>query len=201
MIRVNLIGTSRKKPVKAKANIAVPTSVMPLILLLIVLGALAGGYLWYRSLDQQLKDLDSQIAAAQLLKQQLDDVIKTNQINETRKKSLENRIAVIEGLKRNQVNPVLALDVLSEAVERTKYVWLSQLDQNNATLSMAGTGTSLIAIADFVANLENSGYFRNPELANATDTAGNYTFSLKCDFAAPSTQTVKPPAAGTGGGQ
>jgi type IV pilus assembly protein PilN len=201
MIRVNLIGTSPKKALKAKSKIAVPNSMMPVVLLLIVLGALAGGYLWYASLDQQIKDLDSQIAAAQALKQSFDDVIKTNQVYESRKKNLENRIAVIEGLKRNQVNPVQALDVLSEAIERTRYVWLSQLDQNDAVLSMAGTGTSLIAIADFVANLEHSGYFRHPELANATDSAGNFTFSLKCEFAAPTPKTAAPPAAGAEGGK
>ena len=84
------------------------------------------------------------------------------------------------------MNPIVALDFLSEAVERTKFVWLSQLDQNNAMLSMTGIGTSVNAIADFFTNLENTHYFRNPELAHATDAAGNFTFSLKCEFAPPS---------------
>jgi hypothetical protein len=50
---------------------------------------------------------------------------------------------------------------------------------------MAGTGTSVNAIADFVSNLEGTGYFKNINLQNAQDSAGNYTFSMTCEFALP----------------
>jgi Tfp pilus assembly protein PilN len=148
--------------------------------------------MWYSSLTTENANLDATIGTLQAQKAALDAVIKENAIYEARKKALENRIKVIEGLKRNQVNPIIALDVLSEAIERTKFVWLTQLDQNNAILSMNGIGTSVNAIADFVTYLESTNYFRNPELAHATDSAGNFTFSLKCEFAPPS---KTPPAA------
>ena len=189
MIKVNLVGTSRKKTAKTKSTIAVPATAMPFVLGLIVVAAGVGGYLWYASLSGQTHDLDSKISALQAQKTSLDAVIKQNQIYEGRKKALESRIKVIEALKRNQVNPVLAMDVLSDAIEKTQYVWLSQLDQRDAVLSMSGTGTSLNAIADFYANLENTGYFHSLDLANATDSAGNFTFSLKCEFKAPSPKT------------
>ena len=41
------------------------------------------------------------------------------------------------------------------------------------------------AIADFYSSLETTGYFHNIDLANAQDSAGNYTFSLKCEFSPP----------------
>ena len=197
MIKVNLIGETRKKSSSsaARITIAMPKNVMPLVLGLVVAGAVLGGYFWYSSLSGSLAQLDREIASAQAQKAALDAVIKQDQVYETRKKTLETRIKVVEGLKRNQVNPVLAMDVLSDAIDQTQFVWLSNLDQNNATLSMSGTGTSLNAIADFVANLERSGYFRNPDLANATDSAGNFVFSLKCEFAPPGTS----PAATSGG--
>ena len=188
MIKVNLVGAAAKrKPVKVGGpKLEVPTNVLSIVLFLIVVGTAVGGYMWYSSLSTQNAELDSTISNLQAQKAALDAVIKENAIYEARKKALENRIRVIEGLKRNQVNPLVALDVLSEAVERTKFVWLTQLDQNNATLSMNGIGTSVNAIADFVTYLENTHYFRNPELAHATDSAGNFTFSLKCEFAPPS---------------
>jgi Tfp pilus assembly protein PilN len=199
MIKVNLIGTSRKKIAKGgAAKAAVPTNAMPLVLALIVIGTIAGGYLWYSSLTAQSADLDQKIASAQAQKAALDAVIKTNAVYESRKKALENRIRVIEGLKKNQVNPIVALDVLSEAIQRTQYVWLSQLDQSNSILSMSGIGTSVNAIADFVTNLENSRQFRNIDLNHATDSAGNFTFSLKCEFAPPANAPA--PAAATSGG-
>jgi Tfp pilus assembly protein PilN len=193
MIKVNLVGTTKRKPVKisgAGPRIEVPTNVLPIILFLIVVGTAVGGYMWYSSLSTQNATLDATIGNLQAQKAALDAVIKENAIYEARKKALENRIKVIEGLKRNQVNPIIALDVLSEAIERTKFVWLTQLDQNNATLSMNGVGTSVNAIADFVTYLEGTHYFRNPELAHATDSAGNFTFSLKCEFAPPANTPV-----------
>jgi len=198
MIKVNLIGASRKKAArKASTKIVMPTSMLPILLLLIVVGTVAGGYWWYSSLTAKTAQVDADIAAAQALKASLDVVIKTNQIYEGRKKTLESRIQIVEGLKRNKVNPVRALDVLSEAIERTQYVWLSQLDQNNAILSMAGVGTSLSAISDFVQNLESSGYFRNTDFNNATDASGNFSFSLKCEFAPPAATA---PTTAPGGG-
>lgn len=207
MIKVNLAGTSRQKSVKSGMKMSgmkismptMPTSVTPVVLLLIVLGSALGGYWWYSDLTSRDAELDSSIQQAQAQKTALDNVIKQDQIYEARKKALENRVNVIDGLQRNQVSPVVALDVLSDAINRTQYVWLSNLDQNNAVLTMAGVGTSLLAIADFYTNLERTGYFRNIDIANATDSSGNFTFSLKCEFAPPRAPVIETPPSPVGG--
>jgi type IV pilus assembly protein PilN len=186
MIKVNLVGVTRKKP-KAAFKIALPSSSTPIFLILIVLGSAAFGYSWYAGLTGESARLDTEIQAAQTRKAQLDAIIKQDQIYETRKKMLENRVKIIEGLQKNQVSPVVALDVLSRAVDRTQYVWLSTLDQTNAVFTMNGTGTSLLAIADFYSNLQATGYFKNIDVSNAQDTSGNFTFALKCEFSPPST--------------
>jgi Tfp pilus assembly protein PilN len=186
MIKVNLVGTAaRKKTAKAGMKIAMPASMTPIILLLIVIGSAAGGYWWYSGLTGQSQTLDSQIREATARKAALEAVIKQDQVYEARKKALENRVKIIEGLQRNQVSPVLALDILSDAVDKTQYVWLSSLDQNNAIFSMNGIGTSLIAIADFYTNLQATGYFKNIDVTNAQDAQGNFTFSLRCEFSPP----------------
>src|SRR5215831_15336444 len=182
MIRVNLVGAGRKKA-KAGAKIALPAT--PIFLILIALGFAAAGYLWYSDLNNQVADLDTKIKQAQAQKTALEKVIQADSIYQSRKKDLENRVKIIENLQKNQVSPVRALDELSEAVDRTQYVWLSNLDQNNAILTMSGTGTSLNAIADFYSNLTSTGYFKNIDVSNAQDTNGNYTFSLRCEFAPP----------------
>lgn len=184
MIKVNLIGASRKK-VKAGAKLAMPSSATPIVLLVIVLGSAAFGYWWYSQVTGESAKLDADIKTAEARKAQLEAVINQDKIYEARKKALENRVKVIENLQKNQVSPVMALDVLSEAVDRTQYVWLNTLDQNNAVFTMSGLGTSLIAIADFYTNLQATGYFKNIDVSNATDSAGNFTFALKCEFAPP----------------
>lgn len=197
MIKVNLIGASRKKAKKG-IKLPIPTGGMPILLILIVLGSAAYGYWWYTTVAGESARLDTEIQAAQARKAQLDEVIKQDQVFEARKKALENRVKVIEGLQRNQVSPVVALDVLSRAIDRTEYVWLSTLDQNNAVLTMSGLGTSLLAIADFYSNLQATGYFKNIDVSNAQDSSGNFTFALKCEFSPPRLPAA-PPAAPTGG--
>ena len=182
MIRVNLRG--HKQP-KSAAKFVSPKNYTPVVLLAVALGFAGYGYWWYSSLTNQVADLDNQIKQAQ--KAGLDNVIKQDQIYEARKKALENRVKVIEGLQRNQVSPVMALDQLREAVQRTQFVWLSNLDQNNAILTMNGVGTSLNAIADFYTNLTATGYFKNIDVSNAQDSAGNFVFSLKAEFSPPRT--------------
>ena len=186
MIRVNLIGASRKKA-KAQFKLPLPSSSTPIALLLIVLGSAVFGYSWYSGLAAESARLDVEIQAAQARKAQLDAVIKQDQIYEARKKMLENRVNIIEGLQKNQVSPVVALDVLSRAIDKTQYVWLSSLDQSNAVFNMSGMSTSLLAIADLYSNLQATGYFKNIDVSNAQDSSGNFTFALKCEFAPPST--------------
>ncbi len=198
MIKVNLIGAGRKKA-KGGVKFAMPATFTPILLVVIALGFGVAGFLWYSSLNQQITDLDSKIKAAQAQKAALDKVIQADQVFEGRKKALENRVKVISDLQRNQLSPVLALDQLSEAVDRTKYVWLSNLDQNQAILSMSGTGTSLDAIADFYTNLTSTGYFKNIDVSNAQDTNGNYTFQLRCEFAPPRPASAPAQTAAAGG--
>jgi len=186
MIRVNLSGAPNKKSGKATAaSVAGPSRALPLFLILIVIGSGAGGFWWYTSLNAQLKSVNQQIAQATAERDRLAAIIKQDQVYEGRKKMLEARIKIIQGLKRNQVSPVRSLDILDDAIDRTKFVWLHSLEQSNAVFSMAGTGTSVNAIADFVTNLEATGYFKNINLQNAQDASGNYNFNMTCEFALP----------------
>jgi Tfp pilus assembly protein PilN len=186
MIRVNLSGAPTKKSGRGSApSVVVPSRALPLFLILIVIGFAGGGFWWYTSLNSELESVNHQIAQATSERDRLATIIKQDQIYEGRKKMLEARIKIIQGLKRNQVSPVRSLDILDDAIDRTKFVWLHSLEQNNAVFTVAGTGTSVNAIADFVTNLEATGYFKNINLQNAQDASGNYNFSMTCEFALP----------------
>jgi len=192
MIKVNLVGAGRKKKPKAGVKIALPASFTPVLLILIVLGAAGGGYWWYAKTVATLADLDTKKAAAEKQKAALEAVIKADQVFEARKKSLENRVKIIESLQKNQVSPVVALDELAEAVDKTRWVWLSSLDQKEAVVNLSGTATSLNAIADFSSNLMGTGYFKSVDPGSTqVDNNGNWAFTIKCEFSPP-----RPPAAG-----
>ena len=109
MIKINLAGNTRKKPAQVATKIA-PMSLTSLISIVIVLGSVGGGYWKYMDLSGRSKDLDTKIRDAEAEKARLEAVIKADQVYETRKKILEARVKVIEGLQKNQASPVLALD-------------------------------------------------------------------------------------------
>jgi Tfp pilus assembly protein PilN len=192
MIKVNLIGTGTKKQTRTAVKVSVPVGAMPVVLLLIVLGFAGSGYWWHSTLSAQSSNLDAQIGMLEARKAALEAVIKLDQVFEARKKMLETRVKVVEGLQKNQVSPVVALDQLAEAVEKTQFVWLSSLDQNDRMLSMSGVGTSLNAIADFYTNLNATGYFKNVDLGPSQESSGNFTFSLKCEFSPPRNVVTNP---------
>ena len=201
MIKVNLVGAGRKKkasvaPVGMKITMPAP-NFTPVLLILIVLATAGGGYWWYAKTASTLADLDKKKADAEKEKAALEAVIKADQVFETRKKALENRVKIIENLQKNQVSPVMALDELAEAVERTKWVWLSNLDQRDGVLNMSGTATSLNAIADFSSNLNATGYFKNVDPGSTqVNSEGNWAFTIRCDFSPPRPAAAQPTAGG-----
>jgi hypothetical protein len=71
MIKVNLVGIGRKKPVKTGSKIGLPASFTPILLLLIILGFAGGGYKWFSDLTAQNADLDSQIQGLEARKTSL----------------------------------------------------------------------------------------------------------------------------------
>src|SRR5438552_17241883 len=120
MIKVNLVGTGTKKKEKRGMGVAMPASFTPVVLILIILGSAAGGYWWYADLTNQSLALDDSIRSLEATKKTFEATIKADELAEARKKLLDNKINIIKGLQNNQVSPVLALDQLAEAVEKTQ---------------------------------------------------------------------------------
>jgi Tfp pilus assembly protein PilN len=187
MIRVNLAGTSNKKGGRSAAKAAGPSNLLPAVHVLIMVGTLVGGYLWYSQLNTQSTDLAQKITAKEAEQKKLEEIIKQDSIYEGMKVELERRIKIIEDLRKSQVSPVVMLDRLVDSVDRTRFVWLGSFTQSNSTVSMVGTATSLEALATFYANLQDSGYFHNINLQKFEDSrGGNVAFNLTSEFAPPS---------------
>jgi type IV pilus assembly protein PilN len=194
MIKVNLSGRQKKTAAKAPGVAKParrPSNMMPLLHLVVVVGTAVAGYLWHSDLTSQSAQLSIRIGALQDEEKKLDGIIKQLKTYETRKIALEKRVQLIEDLRKNQLSPVVVLDALDDAIDRTRYVWLSNLSQNNTTISVAGVVTSVETLSDFVANLKSTGYFRDINLARFDDARGNYTFTLTCEFSPPSLRVAE----------
>jgi type IV pilus assembly protein PilN len=79
---------------------------------------------------------------------------------EQRRAQLEQRVALIEQLRKEQTGPVHMLDEISRALPPT--VWLTELKQteNANEVLIEGRGTTVTGLPDFVANLEASGHVK-----------------------------------------
>lgn len=168
MIRINLLGTERAR-VRTRTGISEAQKITFGCLLIMLLTA---GYIGYRfwSIGQESTRLEQELVAAEQEAQRLRGVLSEVQRFEAQKAALTQRVALIEELRRGQTGPVHMLDEISRALPDR--LWLVQLTQKGPEVSIEGRTSTLSALTDFVANLQNSQYFRRPVeiVSSSTDT-------------------------------
>jgi type IV pilus assembly protein PilN len=156
MIRVNLLAVERTVakragPFETGQKITVACSAV-----LIVAALFVGWRYW--ALQQESKQLDLGIANARQETARLRTILQQVQAFEQQKAQLQERVALIEQLRKSQSGPVHMLDQISRALP--PMFWLTQLKQTDDAVVIEGRCTALTGLSDFVANLEASGYFR-----------------------------------------
>jgi type IV pilus assembly protein PilN len=188
LIKINLLAVDRDR-VKRKSKFAVGEKVTVGCSLILVVTALLVGW-WYWSLQNESKDLDLQIADAQRETVRLQNVIQQVQQFEGRRAQLQQRVTLIEELRKGQTGPVHLLDQVSRSLPDT--MWLTELKQTASDVAIEGRCTTLTALSDFVSGLETSNYFERPvEIVDSTVEPASATapelirFSVKARFKAP----------------
>ncbi len=181
MIKINLIGKERPEPGRAAAEKQNRTA---LFFSLIVVATVAGLASWYMSLDRQIADLEKRKEEAIAEKQRLEAVIKEVEGYEVQKKALETKVQVIDDLKKNQTGPVHMLDEISKNLP--DFLWLERLTQSTGSqIRLEGKATSYNAIADFITNLDRSGYFTSIGIVNTGRVAEGkelYSYQIQATF-------------------
>jgi len=184
MIRVNLMQTGKPTQKAAKAPSAPGTVQIYLFLFIFVGGALAACALGWFVVSGQIAELDRQIVQKrdrltklQAIKKQVDEF-------QAKKKELEDKVNLIERLRAEQSGPVHLLDEVSKALP--DFVWLTAMEQNGAAISFRGSTTGLTSVADFISNLQRSGWFPSVELRSSTEQNNLVTFEVAANFQDPS---------------
>lgn len=180
MIRINLLGRTKLKAAKTKKiSTASNQTLMAVMAVAVVLMSVGIIYFWERILVKQDEELSRQIMLAKKEKARQEGMLKENEVFEKRRKLLENRINVIESLKKNQSGPVQVLDLLSDCIQRSEGVWLKDLAQKGNLITVNGTAMgSPDAVADFISNLTRVGNFKNVNLVNLQELDSKYSFSI-----------------------
>jgi type IV pilus assembly protein PilN len=201
MIRINLLAVERAQAKKTRGGGGVTTAQRVTIgAALILLSTLVTIGWWYWSLHTRSIRLDEEIAAAEIKAQQLRSVLAQVQKFETRKAVLQQRVTLIEQLRRGQSGPVHVLDEISKALPDR--LWLVTLGQRDAIFTIEGRTTSLTGISDFVANLEASAWFRGVEILDSqldqTPQGDLVRFTIKATSENPDAPPPPPAPAGRG---
>jgi len=108
---------------------------------------------------------------------------------ETRKAQLQQRVTLIEQLRRGQTGPVHIVDEISKAIPDR--LWLTDMSQKGDDITIGGMTTSLTGVSDFVANLEMSRWFKrsidiiDSQIASDPKTGELVKFSVKATFTNP----------------
>jgi type IV pilus assembly protein PilN len=191
MIRINLISQTREKrrPRPSTGLVGSGQKITVACTLILALAALGVGW-WYWTMRREANQLTDDIAAAEQETARLQTLIVQVRQFEERKKQLEQRVTLIEVLRRGQSSPVHVLDAVSRSVP--EMLWLTQLEQKGAVLTIEGRCLALTSISDFVDNLGRSGWFKKPveivdsQLEAAPGGTGDvFRFTVKAQVAAP----------------
>jgi len=201
MIRINLLAVDRERTKRTGALIPAAHRVT-IAASLIVLATFLGVGWWFLSLRQTSSRLDSDIAKGEVETQQLRSVLAQVQKFESRKAQLQQRVTLIEQLRRGQNGPVHLLDEISKAIPDR--LWLTEMTQKGDDFVITGMTTSLTGLSDFVANLENSTWFKKPvdivdsQVTTDAKNGDIYKFSIKATFNNPDAPAPPPSPAPTG---
>jgi type IV pilus assembly protein PilN len=188
MIRVNLLAADRptQKSKKSSSSGGAPSApgAVQLYLFLVVFvgGALAACAFGYFYIEGQISSVNKDIVTAQDRLTKLQQIKKQVDEFQAKKKMLEEKIALIEKLKADQSAPVHLLDELSKALP--DFVWLDTLDQNGNGLMIRGNTNSITSVADFITNLQRSGWFQ-VELRSTVEQNNLVAFELAATFTDP----------------
>jgi type IV pilus assembly protein PilN len=201
MIRVNLLPAERRKAkgpafgLQAAQKVALAGS-----LILVVACAFVGWRYW--ALGEYAAQLDRDIEAQRSEEQRLQQVIAEVRDFETRRERLQQRVSLIEELRRGQTAPVHMLDQVSRALP--EMMWLTKMTQTGYDVTLEGNCLSLTSLSDFVGNLEGSRYFARPveivtsEVVPASQTSPELIrFTVKGTFQMAGLQPPAPPASAT----
>ena len=159
MIRINLVAGERRAEKAAGKSFQIGQKITVLGSLIVLATVLLIGWRYW-ALNEREAQLTRDIEAAQREELRLAEVLKQVALFETQGAQLQERVKLIDELRRGQAAPVHILDQISRALP--DMMWLTEIRQEGYVITIEGNCTSLTALSDFVGNLEGTRFFRRP---------------------------------------
>lgn len=146
MIRINLLPVRQVKKREAGRQIVV-------LFAAIVIAALVGNYFWYDNREKERVRGQDRINQLQSRIKDLEKVIgEVNNINK-RKKEVEDKLKVLDDLRKGRSGPVRMMDALATATP--KKVWLSSFVEDHGHVTLQGSAMSHDDVAEMMRSLSS----------------------------------------------
>jgi type IV pilus assembly protein PilN len=181
MVYINLLPI---KEIKQHAKAVQQLSIFAIcfVLVLAVLGFIG----FYQA--STAANLEKEIKALNAEKQRYEQILAQVRKLEQDKIIIENKIAVINRLKKTSALTVHILDEIANLTP-TKRVWLTSLNQSGSSLSLTGTALDNQTIAGYMEILKTSPYITEVNLNNSSLQAyagrNLKSFNISCAISVP----------------
>jgi Tfp pilus assembly protein PilN len=202
MIRINLLGVA--KPIKVAGP---PPTAARHALVFGVSAVVAFGIVgfFYRYWSSQIETLNKQKAEQMRERDRLAQIRAENDRYRQQLEQLQRRQDTIQSLQNSKAGPVDYMDRLGDIVNRSNDLYLLTATPEGSRVTIRGQSNSVESIANFVANLKNSGSFDDVQLRQyyQDDQSGrlSFKFNLDCVYKLPSAARPPAQAAGAPAGQ
>jgi type IV pilus assembly protein PilN len=156
MIRINLLPVRKTQKTKSVQQ-------QLLVGLGIVITAIIASIVWTAAVSSTAEAKRQKVAEKSQELKQLDKII--GEVNEftAKKEELEEKLKVIEDLRKSKTGPVKALDDL--ATEIPNRVWLTMISEKAGSVTIEGSAIDPEDVSAFMKSLQKSRYFSGVVLA------------------------------------
>lgn len=155
MIRINLLPV---REARRRADVQQQLAVIGL-----VLAASLGGAGWtHLTMTSKISDARMRVAQTEAEIKKFDEQLKQVEAYKAKKKEVQDKLDVIQGLERSRSGPVHMMDEL--AVHTPDRLWLTKLDAKAGKITLEGKSLDNEIVALFLTKLNDSPYFDKVEL-------------------------------------
>ena len=173
MIHINLL------PVRAAKKREFGRQQLVLFVLLLVLAGI-GNFFVYNRFESELRSLDKQIATTRAEIAQLEKTIGEVKSIKDDKKALEDKLKILDTLKKGRTGPVKVLDELASVVPQK--VWILEFSEQNGGVSITGQAVNYEDLSTFSKKLKASTHFTNITIKGARQRAdGTVDWVITCN--------------------
>jgi type IV pilus assembly protein PilN len=173
MIRINLL------PVRAAKKREFGRQQLLLFALLLVLAGI-GNWFWYSRVESELSALDQQIARTRAEIAQLEKTIGEVKSIKEDKKALEDKLKILDTLKKGRTGPVKVMDELATLIPQK--VWLTDYTESGGGVTMTGQAAAYEDLSAFSKKLKASVHFTNITIKGARQRGdGIVEWTITCN--------------------